>query len=303
MPDDLVNFDFNLLIPLHALLAERNVTKAAERASVGQPSMSASLAKLRRHFDDPLLVREGRGMALTSLAASLVKPVDEIIARVSVTIRANAQFEPDGVRRRFTIAANDSVSVVLLRPLIAAFNRESVNVELRVVSLRESADRLRSGEYDLVISSTPVSDIGDLDAFSAESLFTDEFVAVVARDCPDVGDIFTVEQACSLPLVHVVGADYSVAHIGLSSRPLRPQVAATVEDYMRAAYLVADTRMITFLPCRLFDAISAAIGLRRAAVRLPLRPDAAVMYWHPQNTAHAGHTWLRDRMRQVSAKL
>ena len=42
--------DFNLLVPLQALLVEANVTRAAERANVGQPAMSASLAKLRRHF-------------------------------------------------------------------------------------------------------------------------------------------------------------------------------------------------------------------------------------------------------------
>ena len=45
--------DLNLLLPLNALLRECNVTKAAQLLAVGQPTMSVSLAKLRRHFDDP----------------------------------------------------------------------------------------------------------------------------------------------------------------------------------------------------------------------------------------------------------
>ena len=53
-------FDLNLFPALEALLEERNVTRAAERLSLGQPAMSAALARLRRHFDDPLLVRDGR---------------------------------------------------------------------------------------------------------------------------------------------------------------------------------------------------------------------------------------------------
>ena len=58
--------DLNLLIALDALLSERNVTRAAERTSVGQPAMSTSLARLRKHFDDQLLVRTGLTMILNA---------------------------------------------------------------------------------------------------------------------------------------------------------------------------------------------------------------------------------------------
>jgi DNA-binding transcriptional LysR family regulator len=49
--------DLNPLLAFDTLISECNVTKAAERMSVGQPTMSASLARLRKFFDDPLLVR------------------------------------------------------------------------------------------------------------------------------------------------------------------------------------------------------------------------------------------------------
>lgn len=60
--------DLNLLLAFDALIAERNVTRAAERMSVGQPTMSASLARLRKFFDDPLLVRQGRSLVPTTRA-------------------------------------------------------------------------------------------------------------------------------------------------------------------------------------------------------------------------------------------
>ena len=65
--------DLNLLVALDALLTERNVTRAAERMSLGQSAMSAALARLRKQLGDPLLVREGRTYRLTSLAESLVE--------------------------------------------------------------------------------------------------------------------------------------------------------------------------------------------------------------------------------------
>ena len=41
------NFDLNLLLPLKALLHERNVTRAAERIHLSQSAMSRTLDRLR----------------------------------------------------------------------------------------------------------------------------------------------------------------------------------------------------------------------------------------------------------------
>jgi hypothetical protein len=51
--------DLNLLGPLHALLDQRHVTKAAMRCGMSQPAMSRALARLRRIVGDELLI--GRG--------------------------------------------------------------------------------------------------------------------------------------------------------------------------------------------------------------------------------------------------
>ena len=53
----LANLDLNLLVSLDALLAERSVSRAAARLGLSQPSLSASLARLRRHLRDDLLSR------------------------------------------------------------------------------------------------------------------------------------------------------------------------------------------------------------------------------------------------------
>jgi DNA-binding transcriptional LysR family regulator len=53
--------NLNLLQPLHALLEERQVTRAASRCGLSQPAMSRAFERLRETFHDELLVRtEGR---------------------------------------------------------------------------------------------------------------------------------------------------------------------------------------------------------------------------------------------------
>ena len=65
MKERLRQVDANLLLSLHALLEERNLTHAGERMTMSQPAMSGALARLRKHFDDELLVRVGRGFELS----------------------------------------------------------------------------------------------------------------------------------------------------------------------------------------------------------------------------------------------
>ncbi len=70
-PVNLASLDLNLLVSLDALLQERSVTRAAARMGLSQPALSASLARLRRHFGDELLTRAGNEYRLTPLAVQL----------------------------------------------------------------------------------------------------------------------------------------------------------------------------------------------------------------------------------------
>jgi hypothetical protein len=69
---NLASADLNLLVAFDALMAERSVTRAGQRIGLGQPGMSAALARLRVTFRDELFVRiPGKPMRPTARAISL----------------------------------------------------------------------------------------------------------------------------------------------------------------------------------------------------------------------------------------
>src|SRR5579859_2432729 len=75
--------DTNLLLALQALLQETSVTRAAKRLGIGQPAMSRSLARLRDHFEDPLLVQKGRQLVLSATARALLPTVEKAAAAIA----------------------------------------------------------------------------------------------------------------------------------------------------------------------------------------------------------------------------
>jgi LysR family nod box-dependent transcriptional activator len=65
-------FDLNQLVALDALLTEKGVSAAADRVFLSQPAMSSALKRLRKTFDDELLVPVGRRMIPTQLGVELL---------------------------------------------------------------------------------------------------------------------------------------------------------------------------------------------------------------------------------------
>ena len=72
---NLSSIDLNLLVAFDSLMAERNVTRAAERNGLTQPAVSKALNRLRYLFDDPLFVRRDRSMEPTARAIELAGPI------------------------------------------------------------------------------------------------------------------------------------------------------------------------------------------------------------------------------------
>lgn len=109
----LANVDLNLLVILRELLRERNVTRAAERVALTQPAASASLARLRRYFDDELLVRTKGGYVLSPLAAQLAEQVELACAVAERVFATSDAFEPTTSTHEFTLLMADYTIAML----------------------------------------------------------------------------------------------------------------------------------------------------------------------------------------------
>jgi len=296
--------DLNLLVALDALLTDRSVTLAAKRLSIGQPAMSAALGRLRRLFDDPLLVRQGSGLVPTPLAESLVIPVRECLATVESIVSVRGTFQPGNDVRSFTVLCSDYVLFVLLRSLFAELAREAPGVLVHVTPIPlDYPDQLRDGRADLLI--IPREIIRDDGArFPHTRLFSDRHVCAVAADNPEVGDSIGVEEFSALPyLAYQAGTPYSLVESQLDVREIPRSATVTTQTFALAPFLLSGTRLITLLYERLGRQVAEQAGIRLLESPVDLPPITEVMYWDPRNTEDAAHRWLRERILAHAANL
>ncbi|WP_437904328.1 LysR family transcriptional regulator [Sorangium sp. So ce327] len=93
---NLSSIDLNLLHVLAVTLEERSATRAARRLGVTQSAVSNALARARELLGDPLLVRDGHGMAPTPAAEELLPELasqgrrDDPAARVHPRVPGSA---------------------------------------------------------------------------------------------------------------------------------------------------------------------------------------------------------------------
>lgn len=298
----LASFDLNLLVALDALLAEESVSRAAERLRIGQPAMSATLARLRSVLGDPVLVRVGRGMERTVFAESLRKPLAQILHDVEQLLNSGTAFDPATSRRSFTIAASDYVTLLLLRPFIERLGTIAPEVNVRVIPGDAGTfDNVRRGLADFAIYPAELLPVNL--PFHTERLFADDFVCVTDAANPEVGEEMTVEQLSSLPyLAAWHGALASLADQHLDKAQIPRNTTMTAQSFVLAPFLLAGTRMYTIIQRRLAALLMDEARFQILRPPIPIAEVNELLIWSPRRSADAGHDWLKAQLHQ-SAEL
>lgn len=281
--------DLGLLTALDVLLETGNVTRAAERLGLSQPAVSRILARLRRDFGDPLLVRAGTGLKRTPRAEALARPVAELLERAR-TLYDLPGFQPATAERRFRAVLPDAVATVLLPRLLPAMAAEAPGCRLDVAAMGAEGSAI-----DCAITIHPDLHRG----WRTEMLWSDVDVLAFGTDLSiaNLGDARTV---LTLPHVAVVppGLGEDPVDAWLRGQGLERRIAASVPHYLQAMHLVARTAMVAVLPSRLVAQLHKSLGLGRAELPIAQAPDRQWLAWPPEQDADAGNRWLRSMIKR-----
>ncbi|GAA4249429.1 LysR family transcriptional regulator [Dactylosporangium darangshiense] len=291
---NLASLDLNLLVALDALLQQRSVTRAAAQMGLSQPALSASLARLRRHFDDELLTRVGNAYQLTPLAAQLRERARAALAGVERVFAAQPEFDPASSTREFSMFVSDYMVAVLGDTIAQLLAREAPRCRLRYsANTPERVDRAAQALLGTDLLVMPHGFVTDL---SHRDLYRDEWVCVVSADNAAVGPALTVEHLRNLPWVVTYHGPTASTPAGRQMRMLgiEPHVQVVTESFLTVPGLVAGSERIGLMQRRLVDLLPLNTGIRALAPPFEAGPLVEAMWWHPMYDDDPEHRYLRD---------
>jgi LysR family transcriptional regulator, nod-box dependent transcriptional activator len=295
--------DLNLLTALKALLAEKNVTRAGESVHVTQSAMSGILARLRDYFGDPLIVQVGRKMELTSLAESLVEPVNDVLLRIDATIATRPEFNPLSTRRHFSVVASDYSISVLLLDVLRRIHRDAPGMSLEFRNPSESAAaELEAGEVDFIIN--PESQHSPVQ--SGTVLFEDSYVIVVDAGNKEVEDPVTMEQYLTLRHVAFKSGKYGLPQFEtwMSNRHGDERyVEVVAHSFNLLPQLVIGTSRVATMHTRLAKQLAGSLPIRLIKPAFEIPRLIEVLQWHKYRDLDPGSMWLRDAILEGARTL
>ena len=295
--------DLNLLLTLRALLEEENVTHAGARLGLSQPSMSIALGRLRRHYKDELLIRDGRNYGLTPLAKALLPSVIESIRLLESTFGQAEPFTPATCDRVFSLIMSDYAVTVLIEPLLRRVAEEAPQVGLKLSpippDMQDSERGLR--EHDLLVAPMGFAFPGD-----CEVIFRDRWVCIVDPANPRLRDGWlSLEDIGALP--HAV-ATFGPRHLNAADRALeqlgvRRRAQVRVGGWLPLPFVVAGTDMVAIVPERLARRAQSEAGVLVVEPPFGILELVEASWWHPARTHDPALSWLRGVLRETAASL
>jgi DNA-binding transcriptional LysR family regulator len=303
------NLDLHLIRILYLLLVEKNVSRVALKLNQPQPSISASLRKLRELTGDAILVRGARGMVPTQHGESLMKPAKRILDEAESLFVRKAPFLPEEATRTFHIAAPDYLDARFLPNVVALLRRGSPGSKVVIHALGPGQDYLRmlsDGDMDLVIANwdEPPAHL------HISKLFEDPIICTMRADSPyarrTAPDAMTLEDYLDLPHVaptQMLPGYHGVIDAHLERLGLQRRVAVESPYFGVIPYMLTQSDLVLTTGRQFIRAYEKTLPLKSFTVPVKFPPMRFYQLWHQRVHQSTEHKWLRDQVSSAARSL
>ncbi|ALD96769.1 MULTISPECIES: LysR family transcriptional regulator [Pseudomonas] len=293
--NELRKADINLMVVFETLMQERNVTRAAEKLFLGQPTISAALNRLRSLLNDPLFIRVGHRMEPTARAHEILKHLTPALDAMSTALSLTTDFDPSVSKMTFRIGLTDDVEFGLLPAMLKAIRQEAPGVVIVVkhVDYLNISEVLMSGDITVGVCLTR-----ELPANAKRKTLRNVQPRLVRADKP--ASPMSLDEYCSRPHVVVshVASVSSFADEWLTALGRKRQVVLSVPQFATLPALMAGTDMISGLSDYAAKAMSALGLLYDEPLPFPTPGLDLSMTWLSVMDSDPAERWLRSRIEE-----
>ncbi len=292
---NLRSVNLNLLTIFDAIMAENNLTRAANKIGMTQPAMSRALSQLRHIFDDKLFIRTASGVKPTNKALELSAPIHQALNIIVGALEPDDLFDCSSSERQFNLVLNEYGDTILLPRLMKRLELQSASVTINTLSTnREDIARdLHFGKVDLYLWPKPIIK----DGVTSRQLDSEDHCCLVRKDHPLANKKLNIKQYAKLDQIMCrMPEDYGPGVITprLHAKKLQRNTHLYVHSYFSVPGVLVNTDYIATVPTGLGRYFCEIYPL--ALLECPVPDNYFPIYamWPSSMDDDPGNKWLRE---------
>ncbi|MDG6778765.1 LysR substrate-binding domain-containing protein [Thiomicrorhabdus sp. zzn3] len=239
-----------------AVAKERHFRKASETCFVSQPTLSVAVKKLEEELGVVLFERRKQDVLVTPVGRKIISIAEEIVER-SQDIKQIAKEAQGDLSTELKVGAIHTIAPYLIPKIIPIFHKNAPNVPVIIEEnyTHVLADKLQTGELDLVILSLPFQEPN----IETCLLYEEPFKLIVPKEHPlSQTDTEIVLQKIENETILLLGAGHcfrdqvieafpNLMHLNYQSDRLQKTFEGSSLETIR--YMVASGVGLSIFPC------------------------------------------------------
>ena len=303
---DVFNKDINLLYLFKVLYEEKNLSQAANRMALTQPTLSHKLNKLRKEFNDELFVRAARGVTPTPLAHEIAGQVGKVVCAIEHLYQDVEQTPFLQRAETIRIYTTDFVEQILLPCLLPIVVEHAPNIKIVTYNTKGTFPKreLEDGGCDIAIAGF----YHDLpDTFYQQSIREERFVVLANSEnhllkVANEADSLSIDDylACPHIMTTLTGDLIGIVDKALQQQGLNRNLVAGISSFTAPAMVVKKTDFLfTCLNSIAREAKSNYANLRIWDCPIDIPQVQITQCWHQRTHADPLRQWLRQHIEEI----
>ena len=301
---NLKQIDLNLLSILKQLLTERHVTNTALTLNISQPTVSRSLNKLRKFFNDPLLVRSHTGYELTPKAIFIKQELNQLFTHLGKLLEGEC-FNPSVSDKTIKLFGLLPHMELISGKLIQQICQRAPNMKVDIDTIsKPHFTALISGDVHFVISALPPPS-SEQDLYKM-MLYRQDFCLLMGKQHPLAYQEITTEnlKTCQFGQISLQGDKHLTIETKFEKIGYKNKISSPVKlnNFASVASITEATDILFHLPTSYGKMLCSNKNLIIRDLPTELtnnKFENISLYWHKRHHNDPMCLWVRSLIKDI----
>ncbi len=295
--------DLSLIRVFVTVYETKNITHAAERLNLSQPSVTYNLNRLRKQLNDQLFIRGRIGVEPTKIAAELYPSFKKAIYNIESAIAEVQDFNPMTSHKTFRIGLSDIGEICLLPSLVAYLAVEAPNIKIQVEEIQSNKveNWLIDGFLDLAVFNRQYIQMPKIET---HTLFHERYLCLARKNHPRLKNNLNLEQYLHEKHVAIksstghIQVDKTLKELGYSR-----EISLEVPHFSVLQGVLDHTDLLVTLPSRAAQYYAKIANVQCYEIPFEAGSFAVSQNWFQRSDDIVARRWLIQTIQSIFEKL